>query len=150
MARYEYDGAKVQSALFSLQAASNALNGIEADLSSAVSKIEQEVAQRGMGQIVVPRDAIVAAPGEAQSMISQLLGLISDKDAQLAEYFNKSSIGRFFYSVGMGITNVAEGIGIAGEGLIDGAATIVGWGAGLFGADDLQNDISNLQTIAIA
>ena len=105
MARYEYDGAKVQSALFSLQAASNALNGIEADLSSAVSKIEQEVAQRGMGQIEVPRDAIVAAPGEAQSMISQLLGLISDKDAQLAEYFNKSSIGRFFYSVGMGIND---------------------------------------------
>ncbi len=52
-------------------------------------------------------------------------------------------LGVFGSTVCMALCNVGEGILSVGEDLLDGAASIVGWVGGLFGAKDFQQDCAN-------
>lgn len=126
MARYDYDAEKVNSALDTLATAKKKLSSTASEFSSALS----EIVTASKGYLDVDTGTLPAIPGEVESSIDELSTMISEKQTEIEEYNASPWYEKLFGSIGMGITKLGEGIATAGEQLVDGCATIVGWGAG--------------------
>ena len=137
MARFVYDEDKVNESLETLKNATNQVSETAQGFSSALS----EIANASKGYLWIDTATLPEMPVQATKTIEEIMQLITAKQTAIEEYNASSWLDKIFGSAGMILTKLGEGIGTAGEQLLDGAATIVGFGVGLF-SKDMQSSIS--------
>ena len=138
MSRYVYDAEKVESSLDMLSNAKSKLKNTSTEFESALL----EVVNASKGYLEISPDVLVAVPEQICSNIDSLASLIEEKEAEIKKYNEASPLDKFFATLGMGVTKFGEGFFSAGEQLLDGGLTIVGWGVGIF-SKDAQNGIAD-------
>lgn len=139
MARYEYDRNLVEQALGSLNSAVSAINNTNTDIQKGVNQIMNA---RGAGDLGINASAFTSIQPEILSYIEEIESSIKSKAAEIEEYSAASGVQKFFSTAGMSVLKLIEGIGTAGENLIDGGASLLAWGSGLFGNKDFQDSVA--------
>ena len=137
MARYVYDENKVNEALDTLKNATKKLSTTASGFSSALS----EIASASKGYLWIDTQTLPAIPDQVTSTIEEIMSDITAKQTAIEEYDASPWYEKIFGSTGMIFTKIGEGLGTAGEQLLDGAFTIVGFGVGLF-SSEMQSSIS--------
>ena len=94
-----------------------------------------------VGTITVSNyDSIFQSIGET---IENIGNMINDKAENIKAYEESPWYEKALSTVTMGVFKVGEGLLSVVEDLGDGVMSLVGWGAGLVGATDFQEDIAN-------
>ena len=137
MARFVYDEDKVNESLETLKNATKQVSETAQGFSSALS----EIANASKGYLWIDTATLPEMPVQVTKTIEEIMQLITAKQTAIEEYNASPWYEKIFGSAGMILTKLGEGIGTAGEQLLDGAATIVGFGVGLF-SKDMQSSIS--------
>ena len=137
MARFVYDEDKVNESLETLKNATKQVSETAQGFSSALS----EIANASKGYLWIDTATLPEMPVQVTKTIEEIMQLITAKQTAIEEYNASPWYDKIFGSAGMILTKLGEGIGTAGEQLLDGAATIVGFGVGLF-SKDMQSSIS--------
>ena len=137
MARFVYDEDKVNESLETLKNATKQVSETAQGFSSALS----EIANASKGYLWIDTATLPEMPVQVTKTIEEIMQLITAKQTAIEEYNASPWYQKIFGSAGMILTKLGEGIGTAGEQLLDGAATIVGFGVGLF-SKDMQSSIS--------
>lgn len=144
MARLKYDSNLVNSAIDELGAASDQLLTTEDEMRSALTIIANA---RGINH--VHSDTIINTlgyPTAVQEMIEETITSIKTRAQEVEEYNEKyenaSFLEKLGSTAGLFLTKVVEGFASAGEQIVDGFASVIGWGAGLV-SKDAQDSIAN-------
>ena len=140
MAKLDLDEKKVESVIEKLTEAKDTLSNIDSGMSSGLSLI---VGARGSNYLDTSTLNTGKAAAEACiSDIDTMIATIQEKAQAILDYNNdvsKMGFGkRLLGTIGMFGSKLVEGVFTAGEQLVDGFASIIGWGAGLFGAKDFK------------
>ena len=141
MAEISYDAGKTANVINELNNAKSQLNGTTQALQSAVNVI---LSARGIEQVdtsMLP--GIIEMPNKCQEKLSKQANQISTS-AEKVEAYNADVSGanglvRMFASKFMFHTFLIEGVLTAGEQIVDGAASAVGWIAGFWDKDTEEN-----------
>ena len=137
MSRFVYDETKVNSTLDILKSAKQEV----AETSQAFTSALSEIQTASKNYLWIDTETLPAMPGCIETTIEELMSQITEKQAAIEEYNSSEWYEKLFGSAGMIITKIGEGIGTAGEQLLDGALTIVGFGVGFF-SEDRKESIS--------
>lgn len=144
MARLKYDSNLVNNAIDELGAASDQLLTTEDDMRSALTIIAN-----AQGINHVHSDTIINTlgyPQAVQEMIEETITSIKTRAQEVEEYNEKyenaSFLEKLGSTAGLFLTKVVEGFASAGEQIVDGFASVIGWGAGLV-SKDAQDSIAN-------
>lgn len=144
MAKLKYDSTLVNSTIDELGDASNQLINVEDEMRSALTIIANA---RGISY--VDTDTLfntLGFPSACQEMIEETITSIKNRASEIEEYNeeyeNASFLEKLGSTAGLFLTKICEGIGSAGEQIVDGFASIIGLGAGLI-SKDAQNSIAN-------
>ena len=134
MAKISYDKSRTQDVLDQLNDANSTLNGTEQELQAAISTIKNA---RGIEYITgLDFSGIIQSPSQCQDYIKGQVKTISTRVQEIEEYNEDVGNTNFFLrglaTYGMVEAKLSEGFGNACESVVDGAASIVGWVAGLF------------------
>lgn len=137
MAKLEYDEVLVDSALTLLAEGKEQLSGTEESVSAAISKITS-----ARGVELIDTSDLQSAVGLAeayQEILDGTILTIKDRVEMIKEYNedvdSKGFFERLFSTAGMAIAKTLEGIGTAGEQLVDGFASAVGFVVGFVDKD---------------
>lgn len=124
-----------------LNFAKTRLSGTEEALAAGVNKI---MSAKGFTTYVgtLSSDVFSSLVTDSLSAIDELIELVTSKQEEIDAYNNASDWDKFWGTAGMISAKAVEGIFATGESIIDGGATLLGWGAGLVGANDFQNDVA--------
>ena len=142
MGRYVYDSDKVNETLSQLTTAKGKLSSTSSEFSSALS----EIVTASKGYLEIDTSTLPAIPDSVETSIEELSKMIADKQEEIEDYNNSPRWEKLFASISMGATKFLEGIGTAGEQLVDAGATIVGWGAGaidIFAGTNYQDGVAD-------
>ncbi len=142
MAKLEYNETLVDNAIGLLLKGKERLNGTEENVEKAVKKI---IGARGIQ--LIDTTEVQSAIGLAtayQDVIDNTILRIQDRVEKVKEY-NKDVedtgfFKRLFATAGFGLAKIFEGVGEAGEQLVDGFASGIGFVVGIFDKD-AQNKI---------
>lgn len=140
MAKLEYEETLVDSALALLEKAKGELSGTEENVKVALNTISSA---RGV-QLIDTKDvqSALGLATECQDTIDSTILAIKNRVEQVKQYNkdveDKGFFTRIFATAGLALTKVVEGIGDAGEQLVDGFASAVGFVVGFVdkGAQD--------------
>jgi hypothetical protein len=139
MSRYEYNADLLNSGIQALNDSMKKLDNTSTDFEKGFSMIK---GARGAEYLTIDSSEIVQTPKNAQESISSMVSQITSKAQEIEEYNNSPFILKFGASIGMGVTKIGEGIGTAGEQIVDGFASAVGFIGGIF-SKDFQNSVGN-------
>ena len=144
MAKLKYDSNLVNNAIDELGAASDQLLTTEDEMRSALTIIAN-----AQGINYVHSDTIINTlgyPTACQEMIAETITSIQTRAQEVEEYNEKyenaSFLEKLGSTAGLFLTKVVEGFASAGEQIVDGFASVIGWGAGLV-SKDAQESIAN-------
>ena len=137
MARYVYDENKVNEAIDTLNNATKKLSTTASSFSSALA----EIVSASKNYLLIDTQTLPAMPEQVISTIDEIVNEITEKSVAIEEYNASPWYEKIFGSAGMIFTKLGEGVGTAGEQLLDGAVTIVGFVPGLF-SSDIQSSVS--------
>ncbi len=144
MAKLKYDSRLVDNTISELGDASSQLINTEDEMRSALTIIANA---RGIRH--VHTDTLfntLGYPGACQELIEETIANIKTRAKEVEEYnkeYESSSwLTKLGSTAGLFLTKVCEGFGSAGEQIVDGFASVLGFAAGLV-SKDAQNSIAN-------
>ena len=126
MSSFQYNSDKVNNAIDLLQDSKTKLSYTASEFSSALS----EIVTASRGYLEIDTETLPAIPEQVTSSIDSLIGIIEDKQREVEEYDAIPDWLRPLATLAMGVLKIGEGVLTAGEQLVDGFLTIVGWGGG--------------------
>ena len=148
-----YDKTKVDVSLTKLQEAYYALENTSTELQNILSKLQTvrgfefvpvgtihdaELNKKVPGIQFVPK-----YPELCEQYINLLISYINEKVKEIEDYENAGLGWKILASLGMVGSKLVEGIATVGENIVDAGATLVGFTAGVFGNEELKNDIAS-------
>ena len=144
MAKLKYNSRLVQNTIDELGVASNQLVNTEDDIRSALQIIANA---RGVHHVATDKlFSTLGFPAACQEMIEETIDKIkktaSELEAYNKEYEDASFLEKLGSTAGLFVTKLCEGFASGGEQLIDGFASVIGWGVGLF-SKSAQDSIAN-------
>ncbi len=145
MAKINYNPQGVSLAIGDLELANRNIDIAKSEISTAVNIIRNA---RGVSDYIsIDYNWILNLPVDCQDLITKQKNEIEQKATQLEAYNkdvdNANIFVRAAATYGMAQIKMAEGVGTAGEQIIDGFASAAGFIAGIFGAKDAQKGIGD-------
>ena len=144
MAKLKYNASLVESAISELGIASSQVIELEKEMRSALT-----IVANARGIEYVNTDALfqtLGYPSGCQSTIENTISTIKTKASEIEEYNQKFENASFLQKLGatagLFLTKICEGFATAGEQIVDGFASIIGFGAGLI-SKNAQESIGN-------
>lgn len=144
MAKIKYDPKGVEQVLKELESANRKLDSAHDGIKVAINTIKDA---RGANYISVDYNWLLKLPKEYQEEIEEQKEKIKKKAEQIEKYnkdIDEASLQlKVSSTIKMGSLKIIEGLGTAGEQIIDGFASAGGFIAGLFGAKQAQKSIGD-------
>ncbi len=132
MGRYTYVASRVDDAIVELNNALSAIQDVTTEFKASIAQLENT---RGAQYIDADYSQLYKLQTLAEDEISENIRTIQEKAATIEDYNNAGFFTKLFSSAGMALTKFAEGIVSAGEDLLDGAVSVVGFVGGIFNSE---------------
>ena len=145
MAKLDFDEEKVESVIEKLNSAKDSLSNVTDGMVSGLNLIA-----RARGSSYVDTNALkegIKLPENCTIEIQNMIDNITNAAEEIIKYNGDVSKMNFLQrglgTLGMIGSKTIEGVFTAGEQLVDGFASLIGWGAGLLGFKGAQEKIGN-------